>query len=418
MSESSHPSLREPKAQPPASQEEHRPFYVPILGVRAPQWMVDVVHTVRRPIMRDRQRFIHEMPNWLVDQSLKVVGAIYIASELAMLKAAGITFVFPERKGKWLNYLTDPVKNTVQFVLSRSFGSWNEFKTSVKSLGDWQHQKEKFGGLMNMDKAAEAELNWQAKRGIAEPNRKLVNRWQARATLFGFSMMALGFMLPDKRQTEEEADEMRQKAKEQPAAYVAERLKQAVDVTEYPKHKRQYVGLGLLLAGACSFISGFRTPGVHELTGKPTFFFNRAHSIGGLITIAGGSQLMLAAEDETGWSRYGATMMTRIATTYHSIKNRFINHNQDRLWYAGATAGFQSLSFLSFMLGGAKKEKPDATKAGEQGKEPVLRVNEHSVVKNSSHSENRVPVYSIEHCGTLEAAARQELGKQSDGYAV
>lgn len=409
MRETSQTETRGQNVHPSATgnAERQKPFYLPLIGLPAPQFMVDAIQAVRRPIMRDRQRFIHEMPNWVVEQSLKIVGAIYILSEVLMLKAAGIIFL-PEGKGRNpVNWVWEPVKNTANAVFERAFGSWAEVKQSAHKLGSWQGIKDSLHGLLDREKAADVELAYRKQHNLPL-HKSFINRWQARATLFGFSMMALGFMLPDQRQSPEELEDMGQKAQEKPGAYVAERLKQAVNITEYPQHKRQYVGLGLMLAGICSFLSGFRTPGTNTLTGLPTFERNRAHSIGGLITIAGGTQLMLAVDDEAGWSRYGATMMTRLATVYGSIKGRFETGNKDRYWYSGATAGFQGVSFLSFMLGGAHK-KADAAKAEKQGKEQGLMENARSIVKDSSHSAEGVPVYAIEHRGMLEAAAGREM---------
>lgn len=303
-----------------------------------------------------RQYLIHHLPRGILNNSSNLVGAMQLVAEMFMFKSSGNNLISDGNEGKLLHYLIDPPRNIVNgsFQRSKIQGNWkNTFRptTAWKNLND-------FKGA--------------ALRDSVNNTMKLTNRWSARAGFAGMTSMALSTFLPEHSETEQETLEMVDMAHDHPGKYVAHRFHQALNPWEVLKNKRPLVGLGMTLAGVFSVLSGFRQiegkfeP--HAVTGvnmldPQKYRSNGWQMIGGLITMAAGSQLFLAVNNEQGWRSFGTTQLLRFATLPGSIGSRYEKNpltgqrEQGAGWYFGAQSILAVKNTIASLIGGVQVDK-------------------------------------------------------------
>ncbi len=195
---------------------------------------------------------------------------------------------------------------------------------------------------------------------------KLGNPWQTRSTLAGLIVWSLSALIPDKRESAEEVERMAVKRETNPLGYIGERLKQAVWIPEWPSHKRQMIGVGIMSSGICSMIGAWRNnvkePAVlnNKLEKVLKYKFNGGYFATSMLTFISSLPLLFAADDQKGFGGFGAWMTGRLAFLPGSIAKKMQGDKLQATYYTGAMASFQAENWAQALIGGAEK-LPDGT---------------------------------------------------------
>ncbi|MBN8542770.1 MAG: hypothetical protein J0M34_00720 [Alphaproteobacteria bacterium] len=314
------------------------------------------------PVIREWLKIKHELTDYrqstlqflhplVVNNTASIVAGMEVAAELAMFKSNGKILVPADKKGNLINYVIEPAKSVMSVVFGDAKFTTNPGEKWYQAL----RPDKLWDRLTDLEAAAKRELpnalkNLDPKTGAP----KFVNRWQARATASSIIPFALVSILPNPTDEEKDVEAMTEMAVRNPVGYVGTRFVQAINPFGWGDHKRQLAGLAKIAAGAFTVIAGFRNPRVNGFGANP------AHAIGGTITALAGAQLMLAVDNQSGWSQYGSTLWARMFVLPNSIMNRYTNGDPNANWYSLAHATFQTSNTVAFLAGGAEK-KDDGT---------------------------------------------------------
>lgn len=325
-----------------------------------------------------RHSAISTLPAPLVNNASNTIAVTQLAAEMAMFKANGTNFMAPRVAGeatKLHHYVTRPPMNIWRAVANNA-----GFNMKLGDLVRPAFYKDIAKSFVNLDHATKLD---------APHGERLMNRWQARSSFMGVTTMAITAVVPDTKDDLEEVEKNAIQLKTNPVMYGVKRVGQAiwfpVEVVKYTGqaigskfgmaapladgagvHKRQFAGLGLFLTGTFSFLSGFRNVGmVNKALGETAahntkYVKNVAHSCGGAITATAGAALLMALDNDQGWSRYGMMQWARMIFLPNSIGNRYKKADPRANWYLGAQVGLQSANTVSYLIGGAEK-MPDGT---------------------------------------------------------
>ena len=292
---------------------------------------------LRQYLEQKRQNTLEATPAAVVNNSSNIIGAMDLMGEMMVFKATGSNLVSRANRGKPLHYIIDPPRNLFRSVASRA-----SFDVSLKELASPEFYRETIAEFTDLEKAAKRDM----RRG------RLINRWQARAMFCSMLGMSASAIIPQQHDDPDETLEMSELWQDSPTRYVGKRFTQALWPPEWGNHKTQFAGLAKTTAGAFSFLSSFR----NVAEGKK-YFRNPAHGITGLVTLAGGMQLMLGTDTEQSWRNYGATNWLRLPFLPASVMKRFYERDRRATWYAGSVGVFQLENTLAFFIGGAEKDE-------------------------------------------------------------
>jgi hypothetical protein len=227
---------------------------------------------------------------------------------------------------------------------------------------------------------------------------------------------------------------MTKMAKESPRSYTKLRLSQAINPLEWWRHKREFSGLAMMFVGLFSFVSGFR-----QVKGKFTeemivagmkntqhYIRNPAQMIGGLITLGGGTQLMMAVDSDKGWRNFGLIQMLRLATLPNSISTRFSQSEQGAEWYLGAQGVLQAKNIFAASVGGAEKLKDGTVVNHEEiRKQAEEKEKQEKALRKAQKAKEREKRRSPKHTGKekegaadVPAAVEKGAPEHSSGHSV
>lgn len=341
--------------------EERKP--ISLLGVQLPGPVNKVIHKTVDKAYEVRGKFLQVMPAPIVNHSPNICGAVQLAGEVLMVRANGTHLVRPKQgqpaqgnqpalgPRQLHHFATDPVKNVLHSVFTNAtYGKGGGFRRFWDNKLNPDFYKKGLRQIVDTKAATEAEY------AAGTPKNRFVNRWAARSTFSGLVFMTLTALLPEKKEEKVEEERMVKLYSEHPLKYVGERLWQAVNVAEYGEHKRQYLGLGLLISGMCSLLSGFRNFYKNPL-GNHEYYFNGFHSFGGAVTAFAGAQLIFSLNNEAAWEKAGASMWLRLPIAGMAITKRIRAKDETWTYYTGGQACFQAMNTLSFLMGGAEKRE-------------------------------------------------------------
>ena len=288
-----------------------------------------------------------------------------------------------------------------------------------------------FGSFSRLADTKNATL--RDRMGAAGELQKMTNKWSARSSFCGLMGMTIAAILPDKKDTPEETEKYAIMAKQQPVKYAMTRVYQALNPIEWWNHKRQFAGLSMLMAGALSFTSGFRQVAGKEI-GKQIYMHNGWQMAGGAITTAGGAQLLLAVDNESGWRNFGMTQLARMSTLPASIYTRYkgIKISEDQASWIGLHAQditqniqeqgashyfagqgvLQAKNVFAASVGGAEVDKDgnvvDHQKMRKEGFLKAKKLNAHKKIEKAEHDIEKATADAIkvklEEIATKEAA--------------
>jgi len=281
-----------------------------------------------------------QMPDFVLNNSTNIIGSIQLVAEGMAFKSTGANLISPEHRDNPLYYLIDPPRNVL-----KSLTATGKFDMSAADLLRPSFYKDTVLNYTNLEAATKFDL---------AHHPKLINRWQARSGFCGIAGMTVATLLPNAKDDPKETERMTALFNDSPLQYFGTRLGQAVYFPGWGTHKTQFAGLGMLGAGLCSFLSGFRN--VSTIGNTQRYFFNSAHSFGGLVTAVAGAQLMFGVDNQQSWQNYGATQFLRLAILPQSIMKKYRKHDAGAHWYAGGASLFQAKNFVSFIIGGAERD--------------------------------------------------------------
>ncbi len=255
-----------------------------------------------------RKAALKATPAFIVNNASNLNGMVHLAAEALTFKAAGITFLKNNRGGEKANILIDPINNIRRAVMGVEGGA----------------------------------------------NGATHNHWQARSTASGMTGWAIGTVTPEAEEDEKrvEADVILRATS--PTRYFGKRFVEGFYFFS-PHHKRQQIGMGVTAAGLFGIMSGFYNVSVKKNVHFPNIF----NSINGAITTAAGLQLWFAPDNATGWTRFGATMWSRLLVLPFTVARKISGGDRWGTYLLGQ-AGFHAVNTAAFMIGGAEK-RPDGT---------------------------------------------------------
>ncbi|MBN8542771.1 MAG: hypothetical protein J0M34_00725 [Alphaproteobacteria bacterium] len=332
------------------------------MGINLPKPFSDDIRRAQHEWNETRDGVIRALPSGIVNNSTNIFALGHVASELMMFKGNNTTFVPEHHRGTWWRYITEPPVSIVKSVFGSS-GTTATFRDLVRPS-------------FYVDSARNL-LDWNRASDMDRLKGPLINRWSSRSTFFGFSSVLLSGLVPESKENPQDVQRMAQMAQANPLGYLGERVGNAFRfpveavgsiVSKESReqaggHKREFAGLGLTISGVFSFLSGFRnvkaidTSISKSIPSNQKYFFNRGHAYGGIITALAGANLLLAGDDDQGWSRYGSIMLARTVTLPWAVYSKYANYDVKANWYTGGQTGFVISNTFSALVGSANKSK-------------------------------------------------------------
>ncbi len=321
-----------------------------------------------------RKAAISVTPAFIVNNSSNILGASHVATEFVMFKSG--------MKG---NKLVDNPSNPANWVIEPVQKIWQDIATNSKSrdysveqifAGNPVANFKKFA--MDTNDASHREADRQIsenqsriKLGEKAKSLSLGNPWQTRTTFVGLVIWALSAVIPERKDSDQEVERMATMRTLHPIQYVGERLKQAVWVPEWSSHKRQMLGLGYVVIGACSTMGSWRqrrdlNPALVEDAKliakglKKAYTFNGAYLGTSVLSFLSSIPLLFALDENKGYSTFGTILMGRIPVMVKSIKQKYRDNDPGASSYTAGMVSFQLENALQALIGGAEK-LPDGT---------------------------------------------------------
>jgi hypothetical protein len=360
MSESDVTSRDIEQPQPAAKQAApaaREPVRIPLINIALPGPISGFFHSVDDTFEGTRQAAIKALPAPILNNSSNLLGAAHVWTEIVMFKAS-------LKGGKLVENASNPLDYAVKAisrVYSEAFkGAFSKRDNNVK-IFEGNPFKNVYRIITDTDGATQREIEHQMSQMRASGVTKkisLPNTWQTRSTLAGLTAWSLSAMIPDKKESEEEVERMRDLRDKNPLGYAGERFKQALWVPQWPDHKRQMIGLGIMTSGTCSMLGAWRN---RATIGDVTKYkFNGSYFATGALTFISSMPLLFSLTDKDAFNSFGGWMLGRLFFLPTSISAKLKNKEEGTNWYIGATAGFQAENLAQAMIGGVEK-LPDGT---------------------------------------------------------
>lgn len=400
----------------PTSQKQEP---VKAFGITMPSVISGPVKRIQDFGARWRKGAIEKAPRVVVNRSSNIIGFIQLIAEALMFKSGGFDLIdykkpqkihwekqyatWAERplQNKIIHHAFDPIKNILDGVFKKGGLGTHPLQMDfykaerLKAIpGKIAKLPEAIGKLPGKIAKIPENVSTGFKRlqdtksatfrdriiGADGKALKMTNKWSARSGFAGLCAMTIAMILPDKKDTPEETEKYALMSRQNPVRYAATRFYQAINPIQWWNHKRQFSGLGMMCAGILSFVSGFRQ--VAGDAPKQLYMKNRWQMAGGLITAMGGTQLMMAIDNDSGWRNFGLIQMLRLAILPNSITTRFKGikitdemakehgftldgapgktktfQEQGAAYYLGAQSFLQAKNVFAASLGGAEKRE-------------------------------------------------------------
>ena len=320
-----------------------------------------------------RYNAISAMPRFFVNNSSNILGAAHVGTEIMMFKASLKERKLVENPKNPVDYVVRAIKHVYTDAFEKSGSDVAEMKEAMKD--------NKVRGFVNYirdtDGATKRAVEPQLALGklgkltdkgepITRANVSLGNPWQTRSTLSGLIVWTLSALIPDKKESPDEVERMAVLRATNLPGYIGERIRQAVWFPDWGSHKRQMIGLGIMVSGICSMIGSWRNnvdtfKKVEGILEKCRVYeFNPSYFATAALTFVSSLPLLFASDDQKGFSGFGSWMTGRLAFLPTSIAKKFKGDKGPAMYYTAATLGFQAENWTQALIGGAEK-LPDGT---------------------------------------------------------
>ena len=307
------------------------------------------------------------LPAFIVNNSSNILGFAHVMTEMMMFKASVRDSKLVHNPKNPINWVVEPIttvfKGVAEGAAPKDLNAKEFFSGNV--LDNFRKR------IVDTEDATKREYTRQMAEGKTRSQVSLANRWQSRSTFLGLMAWTLSTFIPEKKETPEEIERMAILRANHPMQYMGERLRQAVWIPEWNKHKRQMIGLAYMGVGACSMIGAWRGRKEVIVNGlkEGVYTFNRDYFMTSLISLASSFPLLFALDEKSGYGGFGSLMTLRIPFLYGSIQRKYKSSSDGGKidgahWYAGASVLFQAENIAQALIGGAekvKKTQPDGS---------------------------------------------------------
>ena len=375
-------NIPEPTQQPVIAPEESASTTVekkePEQQSNIPKWLPEPAKNawqgVRDKMNQWRSSTIMATPAIIVNNSTNFLSASHVATEMLMFRSGMKGNKLIDDPSKPINWVVQPVQKIARDIFGgKSRGAGFKELFSRSPIENFKQFKDTHAAsLREVERqiAQNKELMLAGKRPEAI---KLGNPWQTRTTSVGLATFILGSVIPERKESDEEIERMAKMRTLNPLRYAAHRYKQALWFPEWPKHKRELMGLGFNIIGTISMLGAWRNRGKldpaiakeAELIAKGLdqgFKFNSGYFYTGLVSFVQGFPLLFALDENKAYSTYGAMAVFRTPMLVKSMNEKYRKQEQGWLDYLIAKVTFQLEDFLFLLIGGAtKRKKPDGT---------------------------------------------------------
>ncbi len=345
---------------------------------KAPKWLPDFARNawdgVGQRMAKARRASIEATPAFVVNNSTNFLSASHVATEMLMFKSGMPGNKLIDDPSNPINWVVQPMQKIGRDI----FGGKSRW-SGVKELFR-RSPAENFRQFKDMNAASLREVEQQisdnkalmAAGKTAKPI-KLGNPWQTRTTSVGLATFILGAVIPERKETNEEIESMARMRTLNPIRYALHRYKQALWFPEWPKHKRELMGLGYNIIGTVSMLGAWRNrgkldPAIAEdakLIAKGLeqgYKFNVGYFFTGLVSFIQGFPLLFALDENKAYSTYGAMTVLRTPMLVKSMNEKYTKQEDGWLSYLIAKVTFQLEDLLFLVIGGATKLKqPDGS---------------------------------------------------------
>lgn len=326
-----------------------------------------------------RHKSIRATPTIAVNNSSNLLGAAHVMTELVMFKASLKDGKLVESHNYW-----DFLPKALKKVYGEAFTSATKSTINATDLLKGNPVKNLWEYVTDSEKATAREFADHMKRGVAREKVSLGNRWQTRSTLAGLTVWGLSALIPDKKESEEEVERMEIMRRTNILKYIGERFRQAVWFPAWPDHKRQMIGLGIMISGISSTIGAWRNR--DKLAALPRYKLNPSYLATSAITFAASLPLLFASDDSRGFGGFGGIMTGRLVFLPSSIWSKF-SAKEDGAWsYLLGMVGFQVENWAQALVGGAEK-RPDGSIVDHSAIHKAAREKARAIREQRRHAE-------------------------------
>ena len=338
------------------SDKSKKPIVVQVLdpqGERTKDAWHDLKAAAYNLFATARFHTIRSLPAAVVNNSSNMLGFTHVMTEMMMFKSSSSEEKLIKDYKNPINWVVQPFETIFKDTLQRSKAtaiSDPKFKTPI--IGTLRE-------VVDMDAATKREI--ATIKAIGKEGARLPNAWQGRSTMSGLVVWGLSTLIPDKKESDEEVERMAIMKHTSPVRYTGERLKQAVWFPEWPSHKRQMIGLGIMTSGVCSLFGAFRqretlkaAEDIAKLGFNSKYKFGGAYFMTAACTFVSSIPLLFATDNARGFEGFGLWMAQRLWFLPFSIGDKIKNKDAAAYWYMGATASFQAENFAQALAGGAE----------------------------------------------------------------
>lgn len=344
-----------------------------------PQDVKHLAHSADHGMARIRKASIMATPAFIVNNSSNILGAAHVGTEMLMFKSGmGDGEKLIKNPGNIVNWVKEPIET----VFSQTFRKAQAHDLTELFKGNVF--KNFYERVTNKEDARVRFLKRPENMGVA--NVKLLSSWQFRSTFAGLVAWTLSTFIPEKKESDDEVERMALKRRLHPVAYVGERLKQAVWVPEWHKHKREMLGLAYMVIGVSSIIGAWRGRS-KDAAGIERYVLNKGYLFTSVISLVSSIPLLFASDEQSAYGAFGALMMLRIPFLGFSISDKYKNKpdrqpDPGRHNYAASSVSFQFENLAQALIGGAQKVSDghggytiiDHTAIREEAKEKATEV--------------------------------------------
>lgn len=392
-----------------------------LFGYALPAAISNKLHTIQSGLRGWQISAAKSLPGAVVNNSSNIIGFLQIAADMAMWKSNGFSLLTIEKKvddkqvfqhaslNNPLTYIYYPIRNVFTSIFSKARGN-----ITLKDFIRPNFYKQSFKDFINLESAALHDS--------AGGTRKLVNTWNARSGFACIATMTFAALLPETKQTREETEAEVIQSKQRPLTYIATQLGRAlwflpntaiqlVQKTIHPnekqqigKYKHQFVGLGFILGGIFSMMSGFRQI-QGDVIGKQRYIRSTPQMGVGFFTTVAGCLTMTGADADQGWKGFGMGMILRNIFLPFNIFERFNKMVQGRAWYALGQGIFQSKNVFAFLVGGSEKKLDGTIVDNKEIRQKALNEVKRYKLKSLGWDADYAPSTSIA-AGTVETSAK------------
>lgn len=404
-----------------SADEKHKKEQKPatVFGIPMPGFITSIGQSITGGLHSLRMFALKHTSRHIINNSSNILGFTHVLTEMMMFKASNKDGKLINNPENPVNWVWEPFKNVFADTFKRSHAG----TTSVKEMLKGNPFKNFYQYVTDVDAATARVRSAPENAGKALNEIRFGNSWVARSTLIGLTMWSLSTMIPEKKESPEEIERMAIKRRNNPIAYVGERLKQALWIPDWRTHKRQMLGLGNIMLGITSAVGAWRGRTENPITRIQKYSFNGSYLGTAIVSMLAGLPLLFASDEQRGYGGFGSIMMLRIPFLFGSIKTKFNPKGPEpgRYWYLGSSVSFQAENLSQALIGGAEKKEDgtivDHTAIREEARQKANEARKNRSPRDAAEPSD-VPSTTVSSVSAREAAMPQQAPDKQQASAA